>query len=103
MRDPGGQAALVHTPGTGGIWRRYRLDSGAINAAPWLDALSRGELVGTCRWCGGYLRPGPPYRLGLTDWYPARCTGRGDQPGCGREPAAHGPRPKIKHNPKGRS
>lgn len=86
------QLPLVHD-GQARIWPRYRLpDSRAINAAPWADALSRSEPVGTCS-CGAYLKPDRPYRVDRIDWYPARCS---TPTGCGYETAAAGPRPKTK-------
>lgn len=92
----------MHQPGQGGIWKKFWLsgDTRAINAAPWMDALAQESLVGTCRSCGGYLKPAKPYRIGLIDWYPASCVGRGDTPACGTQTAAAGPRPKPKHNRK---
>lgn len=88
------EAALTHD-GKGGIWHRY-LAGRAINAAPWHDAIARDQLVGTCKPCGGYLRPGKPYRIGLVDWFPATCVS------CRNEIAAAGPRPKEKPAPRGR-
>jgi len=88
-----GQAALIHVPGRGGIWPRYLLPgTRAINAAPWMHALAVGDLVGTCRKCGGYLKPGQPYRVDRVDWYPAICK----TVGCRWEMAAAGPKPKKK-------
>lgn len=88
------QAALIHD-GRDSIWRRYLLagPGRAINAAPWMDALSRNEPVGTCR-CGAFLWPGQPYTpAGATrQWYPATCTATG----CGHELAAAGPKPAPK-------
>lgn len=96
-RDRGGQAPLVHRPGTGGIWRSLQLPDGTVNAAPWLAALAAGDLVGTCRECGGYLATdGQPYRTGGVDWYPARCVGKAPADPCGHFSAASGPRPKPK-------
>lgn len=97
------QAALVHNPDKAGLWRRVLLTDGAVNAAPWHDAIAQQQLVGTCKPCGGYLKPGLPYRVGLIDWFPAHCIGRGDNAGCGGEMAAAGPRPKQKPAQKGRS
>lgn len=98
------QAALVHDPDRSGVWKRFWLTGRtAINAAPWLDAAARGELVGTCKRCGGYLKPsGRPYPVGLVTWYPAACIGRGDKPSCGGETASPGPRPNPKPAPRGR-
>ncbi|WP_431976160.1 hypothetical protein [Micromonospora haikouensis] len=89
------QAPLIPTHHGPDIWRRFRLTgSRRINAAPWMDALSRGEHVGTCRTptatgkaCGGNLKPGKPYRAGPIDWYPTVCDA------CGSETAARGPAP----------
>ncbi|MFI6819744.1 hypothetical protein ACIBJE_02180 [Micromonospora sp. NPDC050187] len=74
------------------IWPRFRLSgSRAINAAPWMDALSRNEPVGNCR-CGAHLWPGQPYTpIGANrQWYPATCK---PPAGCGHQLAAAGPAP----------
>ncbi|MET7949236.1 hypothetical protein [Micromonospora sp. NPDC005324] len=87
------QAALIHQPGRGGIWRRFLLAGHtAINAAPWLDAVAQRSPVGTCRRDGGYLYPGQPYRpaSGNRDFYPATCAT------CHQDTAAPGPRPTRK-------
>ncbi|MGW5556875.1 hypothetical protein ACWER9_06585 [Micromonospora sp. NPDC003944] len=87
------QAALIHQPGRGGIWRKYLLlPSRTINAAPWLDAYAQHAPVGTCRPCGGYLFPGPPYRPSGSrrDFYPATCAT------CKQDTAAPGPCPRKK-------
>ncbi|MCX5066924.1 hypothetical protein OOJ91_13815 [Micromonospora lupini] len=88
------QAALIHQPGRGGIWRRFLLTGPdrVINAAPWMDAVAQHAPVGTCRPCGGYLFPGQPYRpaSGNRDWYPAVCAT------CHTDTAAPGPRPTRK-------
>ncbi|MFI2663714.1 hypothetical protein [Micromonospora carbonacea] len=88
------QAPLIPRTDGPDIWRRFRLDgSHRINAAPWEDARARGEPVGTCRnptagkACGGYLKPGKPYRVDRIDWYPTTCGT------CGNEAAARGPSP----------
>ena len=81
--------ALIHD-GKDAIWKRFRVD-GAINAAPWMDALSQNKLVGTCR-CGGYLAPMKPERHGLRDMFPAQCRQ------CRREVVFGGPKPKPKPN-----
>lgn len=96
------QAALIHHDAGTAVWPRYRLPGGAINAAPWHDAIARRQLVGTCR-CGGYLAPSQPYRVDLVTWYPAECVGRerGDE-GCGAQVAAAGPRPRGKPPPRHR-
>lgn len=89
------QAALIHD-GRTRIWKKFRLTGGdrAINAAPWMDALSRREPVGTCQ-CGAFLFPGQPYTpLGATrQWYPATCK---PTTGCGNQVAAAGPKPARK-------
>ncbi|MBM0275114.1 hypothetical protein [Micromonospora tarensis] len=89
------QAALIHHPGRGGIWRKFLLPGRTINAAPWLDALAQHHPVGTCRDCGGYLKPGKPYRpAGSTrDWYPATCDT------CKADTAAAGPSQRKKKRP----
>lgn len=84
------QAALIHD-GRGGIWPRYLLPgTHAVNAAPWAHALATRGLVGTCRKCGSYLRPGQPYKPAGSnrEWYPAACMS------CPWEMAAAGPRPR---------
>lgn len=93
------QSPLIHHPdGAGtGIWKRFWLTGRTgINSAPWLDAVATSQFVGTCKACGGCLKPSKPYRSGLKDWYPARCIT------CHTETAAAGPRPKAKPAPKGR-
>lgn len=95
------QAAM--TPGPCRIWHRFYLAGAtprAINAAPWHDALAQKRPVGTCE-CGGLLAPEQPYTVDKVTWYPARCIGHGDQ-GCGRQPAAAGPRPKPKPKARGK-
>jgi len=86
------QAALIHQPGRGGIWRRFLLDDRRhVNAAPWLDALAQHAPVGTCRADGGYLFPaGQPYQPagGRRDFYPAECDT------CKTQTAAPGPAPR---------
>lgn len=101
-RDRATQAALLPTPGRGGIWRTYLLvDSTAVNAAPWAHAVATGQLVGTCRECGGYLAPGKPYQVGRVAWYPAECVGATPAgTGCGAELATAGPRPRAKPPPR---
>ncbi|MEV4846126.1 hypothetical protein AB0K20_23275 [Micromonospora matsumotoense] len=97
------QAALIHQPGRGGIWRRFLLagPDRAINAAPWMDALAQHSPVGTCRPCGGYLFPaGQPYTTASQpnasttghgrQWYPAVCAT------CKEQTAAPGPAPARK-------
>jgi hypothetical protein len=90
------QAPLIPTRHAPDIWRKFRLDGGRINAAPWEDARARGEPVGTCRApagdkaCGGYLTPEKPYQSGPIHWYPTRCGT------CGNEAAARGPAPRKK-------
>ena len=83
------QQPLVHIPGRGGIWSRFKLPgTRTVNAAPWMDALARHAPVGTCRRDGGYLFPsGQPYtNTGSTrQWYPAACAT------CREQTAAPGP------------
>jgi hypothetical protein len=86
------QAPLVHDPDRSGLWRRYLLPSGDVHAAAWRDAIQQNRLVGTCRRCGGYLRPLQPYRVQVTDWFPAECTSST----CDYETAHHGPQPTEK-------
>ncbi|MFI1195503.1 hypothetical protein ACH4T9_19910 [Micromonospora sp. NPDC020750] len=94
------QAPLIARLDGPDIWRRFRLaGSHRINAAPWMDALSRREHVGTCRTptgsgkaCGGNLKPGKPYRVDRVDWYPTVCAT------CGNEAAARGPAPARRRN-----
>ncbi|MEU4590016.1 hypothetical protein [Micromonospora aurantiaca (nom. illeg.)] len=88
------QAPLLHVPGRGGIWRRYKLPgTSTINAAPWHDAIAQRAPVGTCRRDGGYLFPaGQPYTNAgsARQWYPAACAT------CHEQTAAPGPAPPKK-------
>jgi hypothetical protein len=83
------QAPLVHDPDRSGLWSRFVLGNGDVYGPAWRDALATNRLVGTCR-CGGYLRPLEPYRVQVTDWYPAVCVT------CDTEISAHGPQPAEK-------
>lgn len=82
------QPALIHD-GQTAIWPRYRLPGGRINAAPWHHAVAAGELVGTCH-CGGYLKPGRPYQIERTSWFPTTCLA------CKSDMATPGPTPPRK-------
>lgn len=85
------QQPLYHDRRTAGFWATVRIGATVeIDSTSWRMALEKGELVGTCRACGHYLRPENPYTVGAVTWYPARCTGDG----CEYETAAHGPRPE---------
>jgi hypothetical protein len=86
------QEALIHNPGKSGLWKRVLLKNGDVNGPAWLDAIAQRRLVGNCRRCGGYLKPLAPYRVQVTDWYPAECT----RTECDYETAHHGPQPPEK-------
>lgn len=87
------QQPLYHDRRVAGFWAAVRVGTTAdIDDQAWTDAYNNGALVGTCRECGQYLRPGVPYRIGPVKWYPATCAG------CHYETAAHGPRPPKKKN-----
>jgi hypothetical protein len=82
------QQPLYHDRRIAGFWATVRVGATVeIDDQAWLDALRKGELVGTCRTCGGYLIPGMSYTVGATKWYPGTCRD------CRYETAAHGPRP----------
>lgn len=84
------QQPLYHDRRVAGFWAAVRIGATVeIDDTAWNDALGKGELVGTCRTCGHYLRPGHSYTIGAVKWYPATCTAAG----CRYEAAAHGPRP----------
>lgn len=86
------EPTLIRDPDRAGIWRAYLLPNGDVHGTAWEDARARDTLIGTCRACGSYLRPGRPYKAGAATWYPATCI----QPQCRYETAAHGPRPAEK-------
>jgi hypothetical protein len=53
------QQPLYHDRRIAGFWATVRVGATVeIDDQAWLDALRKGELVGTCRTCGGYLIPG---------------------------------------------
>lgn len=87
------QQPLYHDRRVAGFWATVRIGATReIDDQAWTNALVKGELVGTCRQCGGYLRPQQPYTTGVTKWYPASCSS------CRYETAGHGPRPAKKKN-----
>jgi hypothetical protein len=84
------QQPLYHDRRVAGFWATVRIGATVeIDDAEWKNAIARDELVGTCRACGNYLRPGAPYQVGRTWWYPATCTAEA----CRYETAGHGPHP----------
>lgn len=84
------QQPLYHDRRVAGFWAAVRIGNTVeIDGDAWTAALKNGDLVGTCRECGDYLRPGQPYNIGPVNWYPATCA----RPGCSYEVAGHGPRP----------
>jgi hypothetical protein len=68
-----------------GLWQRVTTRDG-VDAASWEQARRERGYVGTCRVCGGYLVPRPPYWVGHVEWYEAQCLA------CGREVVAPGGR-----------
>lgn len=83
------QQPLYHDRRIAGFWAAVRVgNTRDIDDTAWTNALRNQELVGTCRDCGAYLRPGQPYTVGAAHWYPAKCDS------CPYETAAHGPRPQ---------
>lgn len=84
------QQPLYHDKRVAGFWAAVRIGSTVdIDDTAWKTAQAAGTLVGTCRDCGHYLRPGEPYQVGRTWWYPATCTAVS----CRYETAGHGPHP----------
>lgn len=86
-----------------GIWKRFLEDDGLhVNLTAWRRARAEASFVGTCRHCGGYLRPlptddpGPDDDMsGVGEWLLAKCVDHHDQSGavvpgggCGHEFAA---------------
>ncbi len=68
----------------------------AVSGIAWDQAL-RGEItIGFCPRDQHPLKPGEPYEIGRTIWYPATCSGAG----CTFETAGHGPRPPKKSETK---
>jgi hypothetical protein len=57
-----------------GLWARYARN-GEIDHGAWLRACNQAprEHVGTCRHCGGLLRPRHPWQLGQRFDYEAVC------------------------------
>jgi hypothetical protein len=61
------------------IWAKYIADGGLyLNTLKWNRARADGSYVGTCRCCGGYLRPEPTDAYpdspdNATAWYGAVC------------------------------
>jgi hypothetical protein len=45
----------------------------AIDHGKWLRACAEGKLVGTCRWCGHYLKPEAPAEMAGRFDYEATC------------------------------
>lgn len=60
-----------------GLFRRLLNDDGTIHTRGWNYAAENHEHVGTCRWCGGYLKPAPTHQAGQITWYTADCVGCG--------------------------
>jgi hypothetical protein len=84
------QQPLYHDRRVAGFWAAIRVGATVeIDDVAWKNALAKNELVGTCRECGHYLRPGQPYTIGRVKWYPATC----EATACRYETAGHGPRP----------
>ncbi len=69
-------------PARHGIYRHFRLDDDTIHGPAWNRAVELGEHVGSCRWCGGYLKADPTHQAGQVTWLGGHCTG------CGRDFAA---------------
>ncbi len=70
-----------------GLWQSV-VAGGEIKRDAWRNAAASGEIVGTCRNCGGYVVPDDPseYNDIPLQWYVARCLE------CGGEVAAPGGR-----------
>lgn len=85
------QQPLFHDRRVAGFWAAVRIGATVeIDDTAWKAALEKGDLVGTCRECGHYLRPGESYRIGRVTWYPAACS----RTGCTYQTAGHGKRPE---------
>jgi hypothetical protein len=70
--------------------------SGFVRADRWKHATATGEVIGTCRECGGYLIPDDVgwTELSPMQWFTASCLD------CGHEVAAPGGR-VLKHRERG--
>lgn len=60
-----------------GLYQRFLTDDGSIHTRGWNYAVETGGHVGTCRSCGGYLKPAPTHQAGQITWYTAECLGCG--------------------------
>lgn len=87
-------------PAVHGLWKRF-VDNGQIRDGEWLRACAAREFVGTCRFCGDYLVPFRPMRVGSRWDYEAECRsgvqesnvdGKRVVTGCGHTIAAPGGR-----------
>lgn len=56
-----------------GVFKRLLNDDGTIHTRGWNYAVENRQHVGTCRWCGGYLKPAPTTVAGQITWYSADC------------------------------
>jgi len=81
----------------GGLWSEMTY-AGAIRRDKWARAIATGEVIGTCRVCGGFLVPNDPGwpEASTIDWYIASCLD------CGHEVAAPGGRILMKRGSYGR-
>lgn len=71
-----------------GLWGAVIKDGG-LNRHAWANAAASGDIVGTCRACGGYVVPDTPPTYGeeqTVEWFLARCLS------CGHEIASPGGR-----------
>jgi len=78
---------VTFNPRVHGLWDRYKQD-GVIDHGMWLRACNAvpRDPVGTCRQCGGLLRPDHPRQVGQRLDYEASCVE------CGSVVAAPGGR-----------
>jgi hypothetical protein len=63
----------THNPLDHSLWKRF-VDNGQVVHSAWLRACAEGgAYVGTCRECGGYLKPRHPETVGRRTDYEATC------------------------------
>jgi len=89
-------------PAVHGLWKRFvDNDTHHIREGEWMRACEGDEFVGTCKYCGDYLVPQRPIRVGSRWDYEAMCRsrvtesrvdGRRVVTGCGQSIAAPGGR-----------
>lgn len=71
-----------HDPDVHSLWTRF-VDDGQVRDVLWLNAVEAAEFVGTCRECGGFLKPHKPIRVSKNRFdYEAECVQCGQEVVC---------------------